>query len=104
MDNAPTASPPIKHKSLARLTTAQLDKLTNDGRKEEVEKLKEYIQALKVEMKEKRNEAAAESKKKRDEEEAKKENDQDEVKEDLDEVGEPELGQGWETVRPSARR
>ncbi len=104
MDNGPTASPPIKHKSLAKLTAAQLDELTNDGRKEKVEKLKEYIQALKVEMKEKRNKAAAESKEKTGEEDAKEENDQDEVKEDQAEVGEPELGQGWKTVKPSARR
>ena len=104
MDNAPTALPPIKHKSLARLTTAELDKLTNDERKAEVQKLKEDIRALEIEKKEKRNAAAAESKENRVEEEVKQSHDQDKVEEDQDEVGEAELGQGWKTVKPSARR
>ena len=80
MDSASTASPHIKHTALARPTFAQLDKLTKKQRQTAVEEIKEYIQALKVEKKEKRDEAAAQSKEKRIEEEANKRNGQDEAK------------------------
>lgn len=104
-DDGSTISPPTKHKRAARLTTARLENLTDDERKQEVAKIKRDIQALKENKEETRDAAAAESKEKRAREEVEKEERQDEAKnKGQNEASEIELGQGWETVKRVVRR
>ena len=87
-DDGSTISPPTKHKRAARLTTARLENLTDDERKQEVAKIKRDIQALKGNKEETRDAAAAESKEKRAREEVEKEERQDEAKKKRPERGE----------------
>lgn len=87
---------PSKHKFPARLTTAQLDTLTNDKRKEEVTKVKRDIQA----MTEEKKRQAVEAKESNGRQEAQKRTEQCATRlEDQDQARDSELGQDSETVR-----
>lgn len=111
-ESGPKSSPPIKHKSSYSLTTAQLDKLTNEERKVEVTMIKKDVQALKEEKKEnkkKKQDAEAvepaETKEKGVQEEAERLKPHDEeTQQDQDEASESELGRQWEMVKRPLKR
>ena len=111
-DNGPNISPPIKHKFSYSVTTAQLDRFTNEERKVEVTRIKENIQALKEEKKEKKKEnqdakrvKLAETKEKGFQEAVKRVKHQDEeTKHDQDEASDSELGRQWEMVKRPLKR
>lgn len=76
----PRPQPPTKHKFAGRLTDDQLKELSNEERKAQMGRIKNDIQVLKNEKKEKRAAGGVESKEKLAEEEVAEESDQNDRK------------------------